>query len=142
MAFPSIDIEVQGKIIPVLFDTGASAWPSDAAKPILGLDGTRVATSFIVASIFDEWRQKNSDWLVIENACTFSNEPMIRVPKLKIGDVIIGPVWFTRREDSNFHNYMSSMMDRKIEGAIGGSTLKYTRVVIDYPNEVAYISDK
>lgn len=140
-AFPSIDIEVDGKFIPMLFDTGASAWPTGEARKILKLDGTQVATSFIVASIFDEWVDKYPEWLVIDNACTFSKSPMIRVPKIKLGEQFIGPVWFTKRADHNFHNFMSSMMDRRVSGALGGSALNYVRIIVDYPNETAYVAN-
>lgn len=140
-AFPSIDIEVDGKIIPMLFDTGASAWPTDEAREILSLDGTQVATSFIVAAVFDEWVKKHPQWLVIDNACAFSKAPMIRVPKIKLGDQFVGPVWFTKRADHNFHNFMSSMMDRRIDGALGGSALQYLRIIVDYPNAAAYVEN-
>ena len=68
---------------------------------------------------------------------------MIRVPQVKIAGNVVGPVWFTRRDDHNFHQYMSSMMDRQIDGALGGSALKYLRIIVDYPNEQALVeSDK
>ena len=140
-AFPSIDIGVDGQVIPMLFDTGASAWPTDEAKKFLGLDGTQVATSFIVSSIFDKWVEKHPKWLVIDNACTMSKLPMIRVPEIKLGDQLVGPVWFTKRADNSFHNFMSPMMDRRIDGALGGSALHYVRIIIDYPNEAAYVAN-
>jgi hypothetical protein len=140
-AFPSIDIEIDGQIIPMLFDTGASAWPTDEARKILGQDGVQVATSFIVSSIFDKWARKHPEWLVIDNACTISKSPMIRVPKIKLGNQLIGPVWFTKRAEHNFHNFMSSMMDRRIDGALGGSALHYVRIIVDYPDETAYIAN-
>jgi hypothetical protein len=48
-----------------------------------------------------------------------------------------GPVWFTRRPDPNFHQFMSQFMDRQVEGALGGSALKFFRVTVDYPRAVA-----
>lgn len=138
-AFPRIEITINQKKIPMLFDTGASALPSNEAKQVMNISGKQVATSFIVADIFDKWVESNPDWLVLRNACEFSNADMIRVPKVKIGNVTVGSVWFTRREDSSFHQFMSSMMDKRIDGALGGSALKYTRIIVDYPNEVAFI---
>jgi hypothetical protein len=41
------------------------------------------------------------------------------------------------RPDRNFHEYMSQWTDRRIEGALGGSALRYFRVVVDYPNAIA-----
>lgn len=140
-AFPSIDIEVDGQVIPMLFDTGASAWPTVQARKLLGLNGTQVATSFIVSSIFDKWVEEHPEWIVIDNACTLSKSPMIKVPEIKLGDRFIGPVWFTKRADYNFHNFMTTMMDRRIDGALGGSALQYVRIIVDYPNEAAYVAN-
>lgn len=138
-AFPSIDIKVGERIIPTLFDTGASAQLSDSAKSILKTDAQLVGTSFISATIFDNWKKENPEWEFIEKADLSLNQDMIKVPKLTLAGKEIGPVWFTRRPDPNFHQFMSSMMDRKVEGAIGGSALKYVHVIVDYPNEVAYV---
>lgn len=139
LAFPRIEIKVLGKTLPMLFDTGATARLSAKAKQVLKNENEAVGTSYIVSSLFDKWQRENPSWLVIEKADKLLNEPMIQVPEVQIGDQTIGPVWFTRRQDSNFHEYMSSYMDKKIEGAIGGSLLKYLRIIIDYPNEKAYI---
>lgn len=141
MAFPSMDIEVDGQVIPMLFDTGAKAWPSAEAKKLLRLTGDTVATSFMISSIFDKWVEDHPDWTVVKNACRYSKESMIKVPKIKIGERIVGSVWFTRREDHNLHDYMSPMMDRRIDGALGGSALQHVRVIVDYPNEAAYIEN-
>ena len=123
----------------MLLDTGTSAWPSSEAATVAGLSEGQSGTSFIAASIFDEWTKTHSDWLVIEKGCRVSNQDMIRVPAITVGKSTIGPVWFTRRPDPDFHQFMSSMMDRRIDGALGGSALKYLRIVVDYPNEQAYI---
>ncbi|NQZ21759.1 MAG: hypothetical protein HRT53_06820 [Colwellia sp.] len=141
-AFPSIEIKVLDTIFPMLFDTGATAKLSNEAKIILESNSTEIGTSYIVSSIFDKWRNENPKWQVIENADLLSGEAMIKVPEIQIGSITVGPVWFTRRADENFHDFMSSMMDRKVEGAVGGSLLKYLQVVIDYPKEIAYVSDK
>lgn len=138
MAFPRIEITISGQKLPMLLDTGASAWPSDGAMQAIGLPGRQIATSFIVASIFDHWALSHPDWLTIDNACTLSKQSMIRVPEISIGAEIIGPVWFTRRPDKSFHQYMSSMMDKRIEGALGGSALQHIRLVVDYHKELAY----
>lgn len=62
---------------------------------------------------------------------------MIEVPTVSVAGHSIGPVWFTRRADKNFHEFMSQWMDRKVDGAIGGNALRYFRITIDYPNAVA-----
>ena len=140
-AFPSIEIEVAGQVIPMLFDTGASAWPTPQAKKLLGLNGTQVGTSFMAASVFDKWVKEHPEWVVVENACLRSKAPMIKVPEIKIGDRLVGPVWFTKRRDTSFHDYMSTWMDRRVEGALGGSALQHVRVIVDYPNELAYVAN-
>ena len=140
-AFPSIEIKILGVTLPMLFDTGATAKLSENAKTVLNSKDTLIGTSYVVASTFDKWKRNNPTWLVIDGADELANESMIRVPQIQIGTRTVGPVWFTRRKDYNFHTFMSSMMDQKVEGAIGGSLLKYLRVIIDYPNEIAYISN-
>ena len=62
---------------------------------------------------------------------------MIEVPVITVAGLTAGPVWFTVRADKNFHEYMSQWMDRRIEGALGGSALRYYRVTVDYPNRRA-----
>jgi hypothetical protein len=52
----------------------------------------------------------------------------------------VGPVWFTQRPDRAFREWMSSMTDRPIEGALGGSAFKTTRMILDYPGGRAYFS--
>jgi len=140
-AFPSVEISVDGKILPMLFDTGATVHLSTAAKNELNETADYIGTSFITNSIFSQWQKDHPDWKVLEKADTLASEAMIEVPKVKIGNRIIGSVWFTRRADNNFHSYMHKMMDKKPEGAIGGSLFKYLRVIIDYPNEVVYVCD-
>ncbi len=136
--FPSILARVDGVELPFLFDTGATISASaDAAKAIgVGSPGD-CATSFIVASLFDAWREAHPDWRVVENADlrggATKGEAMIEVPQMEIAGHRVGPVWFTRRADSNFHEYMSGFMDRKVDGALGGSLLRWFVVDVDYP---------
>ena len=99
-------------------------------------------TSFISASIFENWKTQNPSWAVIEKAESNTGESMIKVPKVMIAEQVTGPVWFTRRADNNFHKFMSSMMDKKIDGALGGSALQYFELVIDYIDESAYLKSE
>ena len=64
---------------------------------------------------------------------------MIEVPQVTIAGLSVGPVWFTQRPDAAFREWMSQMMDKPVDEAIGGSALKYLRVVLDYPGKTAYI---
>jgi len=65
---------------------------------------------------------------------------MIQVPRVTIGKHTVGPVWFTRRDDENFTQFMSQWMDKEVAGAIGGSALKHFRtILIDYQKDLLYL---
>ncbi len=137
--FPRIQVLIDGEAIDLLLDTGATIVLSTGALEKLADERpANRATSFISASVFTRWHRKHPEWRVIENAdTTVKGEPMIEVPHIGVGVHSVGPVWFTRRADKNFHEYMSQWMDRRIEGALGGSALKFFRVTVDYPGAVA-----
>ncbi|BED90996.1 hypothetical protein PspMM1_34640 [Pseudoalteromonas sp. MM1] len=141
-AFPRMSIKVQGIEYQMLLDTGATSTLTNTAKKQIQSKSNVVGTSFIAASVFDNWKARNPDWDVIEKAEHGTEEAIIKVPFVIIAEQSIGPVWFTRREDNNFHEFMSSMMDKKIDGAFGGSGLKYFDLVIDYIDEHAYFKAK
>ncbi|HSN88450.1 MAG TPA: hypothetical protein VL025_16940 [Thermoanaerobaculia bacterium] len=136
--FPRIPVKIDGETLDLLFDTGATTALTPEALAAIG-DGRPAAraASFITASVFARWRERHPGWKVVEKAEQGTNESMIEVPQVEIGGYPVGPVWFTRRADRNFHEYMSRMMDQKIEGALGGSALQYLRVTVDYPGAVA-----
>lgn len=142
MAFPRMEIEVSGRKHQMLFDTGATSILTEAAIKQTKNTGKLFGTSFMAASVFDQWRVQNPDWLVVEKGEAYSGSSLIRVPVISIAGQEVGPVWFTRREDNNFHDYMSSMMDEQIDGALGGSGLQYFEIVVDYPGERAYFKAK
>lgn len=140
--FPRVAIVVDGKPIDVLLDTGATAKLSDGAATALQMKpGALIGTSYIVKSIFDEWRKAHPEWRVVEEAETVTGRafPMIEVPEVSMAGVTFGPVWFAQRPDATFREWMSQMMDKPIDGAIGGSGLKYLRIVLDYPGAMAYV---
>jgi len=139
--FPRITIEVDGEPLEMLLDTGATALLSESAAAAYGLPAeTRVAASYIVRSRFEQWRDRHSDWTVIEAGEIVTGQafPMIEVPEVKVGGLGVGPVWFSVRPDNTFKDYMSRMMDKQIVGAVGGSMLQYLRMIIDYPEAKAY----
>jgi len=137
--YPRITVKIDGEMIDLLFDTGATASLSSAALATLG-DGKPAAraTSFIIKATFDKWVERHPDWRVMEGADTSAGgEAMIEVPAIEVAGFSVGPVWFTRRADKNFHEFMSQFMDKQIDGALGGSGLKYFRVHVDYPRALA-----
>jgi len=137
--FPRIQVTVDGETLDLLFDTGATVLLTDAALQALG-DGRPAAraTSFITRSTFERWHQRHPDWRVIEDADkNLPGAALIEVPEVEVAGYKVGPVGFTTRPDKNFHEYMSRMMDKQVEGALGGSALHFFRVTVDYPNAVA-----
>ena len=137
-AFGRIRIEVDGKSLDVLFDTGAT---TELVPDALAKAGDRAAasraTSFMKAAIFDGWRSAHPDWPVLEKAEARTGADMIRVPAIVVAGKRVGPVWFTRRPDRAFDEFTSSMMDAPVVGALGGSGLRYFRVSVDYARGVA-----
>lgn len=140
--FPRIRVAVDGDSLDLLFDTGATASLSDSARVILaawGLDGpAERGTCFIAESVFRRWRARHPDWRIIERAdLAFGTHwPMIEVPLLALAGYEVGPVWFTVRSTQSWRG-MSTAMDQPVEGALGGSALKYFRITVDYPNATA-----
>lgn len=137
--FPRITATIDGQELDLLFDTGATVSLSPQALEKLADNGPADrATSFIAETHFERWRQKHPDWKVIENADqNVKGQPMIQVPAVTVAGYTVGPVWFTRRPDPNFHEFMSQWMDKQVEGALGGTALKFFRITVDYPNAVA-----
>lgn len=142
--FPRIEVAVAGDTLSMLLDTGAQARPSDSARRVLdvpGDTGGRVATSFVVASVFERWHREHPDWRVLEGAGTLGGgQPMIRVPAVELGELAVGPVWFTRRPDRGFQRVLGKWMDRPVQGALGGSALRHLRMTISYPDAVAVVA--
>lgn len=136
--YPRIQVEIDGEILELLFDTGATTFLTKQALDKLATGGAAErATSFITDSTFEKWRRKHPKWRIIEKAESTTGEAMIEVPEITIAGYRVGPIWFTRRADKNFHEYMSKFMDKKVEGAIGGNALRYFRITVDYPNATA-----
>ena len=141
MHFARMPIEVDGQEIDVLLDTGAKATLTESGAAHLDkARGSAIGTSFIVRSVFDQWVEKHPEWTVLVDADSIRGHlyPMIEVPQLTVGGHTVGPVWFVVRPDNAFLNYMSAMMDQSIQGALGGSGLRYFRLVVDYPSATAY----
>ncbi len=139
--FPRVQATVDGEELSLLLDTGAQVrlTPNAASELGDGLAPLR-ATSFIAASVFDRWQSRHPDWRVVQHAdANLDRAPMILVPAVRIGDCEAGPVWFTRRPDRNFTEYMSQWMDQQVVGALGGSALSAFRVVLSYSRETMVI---
>ncbi|MGC1548769.1 MAG: hypothetical protein WA777_09575 [Rhodanobacter sp.] len=145
-AFPRITIRVDGQALDMLLDTGATAHPTIAGAKASGtptVAGTG-ATSYITTSVLERWHKAHPDWRVVEQgddiAAPRFMARLIEVPKVEIAGWSVGPVWFTERPDPNFHDFMSSMMDKRVEGAVGANVFDHFVMTLDYPHSTAYFS--
>lgn len=139
--FPSIDVEVDGEVLPMLYDSGATATTTDTSAPVFGVaPGTNIGTCFIEQAVFQRWHREHPGWRVLEAADRKGSQSrrMIEVPEISIAGHTVGPVWFAEQPPGAFQSYMAGMMDRPTWGALGGSALKYFRVVVDYPSATAH----
>jgi hypothetical protein len=143
--FARITVRIDGKPIDLLLDTGATTVLTPQALTAIGdaLPATRAA-SFIADSQFQAWHAAHPEWRVIENAQDGSKTPVsiIEVPEVEIAGAHVGPVWFNWRSDRAFHDYMSKMMDKQVEGALGGNALEHFVMTVDYPGAAAYFACK
>jgi len=137
--FPRLTATIDGEPIELLFDTGATVTLTDAALEALGGGPRERATSFVVAARFDEWRARHPEWRVLEAAEAGTGSALLEVPAVAFAGVTVGPVWFTRRPDTNFHDYMSQWMDRRVDGALGGNAFANLRLTVDYPGARLYV---
>jgi hypothetical protein len=138
--FPRITAVVDGDSLDFLFDTGAMTTLTDSAWRLVDpQEPQHRATSFITRERFERWQARHPDWPVVQHAEEGFGSPMIRVPQIDVGGRHLGPVWFTQRPDQNFHEFMSQMMDRRIDGALGGSAWRSVAIVVDYPRARAAV---
>lgn len=137
--FPRMTVQIDGESFDMLLDTGAFTQLQPAAKTEMHDDLPAIrATSFMSHGHVEQWHRTHPEWRVMEKAETGTDARMIEVPSMKIAGIEIGPVWFTERSDDDFHTFMSRMMDKTVEGAIGGNALYHFVMTVDYPNAVAY----
>lgn len=146
MGWPRVTITIQGgQQLDMLLDTGATSHLTKEGKNATHAettsDGIGVA-SYITASMFEAWKKAHPDWVVVENGDDLLGQrlvmPIIRVPEIQLDEWKVGPVWFTRRPDSAFHDMMAELMDLKPEGAVGGNAFSSMRVTIDYPRQTVW----
>ena len=138
--FPRIQVEIDGQILDLLFDTGAQSGLTPAAVAAMGEGPADLrASSFISRTVFDGWRARHPDWLVVEKGEARTNMDLIRVANVRVAGFDTGPVWFAARPDKNFTEWMSQWMDKTIVGALGGSAFRQFRITADYPGSKAWV---
>ena len=142
-SMPRMTISVDGKALDLLLDTGATVTTTDESAPVFGVAaGAAVGASFIMRSVFDDWHARHPEWRVLSRGDRIQGHdlPLIEVPRVTVAGFEVGPVWFALRTDVNFTGTMSSMTDKPVVGAFGGSGLRYFSVVLDYPQAVAWFT--
>jgi hypothetical protein len=131
---PRMEMEVSGKKLPMLFDTGATSFYSPEAVKQLKLNKQINPTSFIRESVARNWQKNNPTWKVINSGDKFGGGGfLIEVPKLKVVGMEVGPVWFATRKDTIYDKYSEDIMDSHIDGAVGGNVFKHFEIIADYP---------
>lgn len=137
--FPRLQVSIDGRQHSLLLDTGAMTVLTPQALAELADGGPpERATSMIADSVFQAWRKAHPEWRVIENAQAGMGSAMIEVPEVIVAGYKVGPVWFTHRENRNFHDFMSSFMDARVDGALGGNAFRHFVMTVDYPGAAAY----
>jgi hypothetical protein len=142
--FARITLRVDGQPLDMLLDTGATAHPSAAGEKASGtptVNGFGVA-SYVTTSVLNRWHKAHPDWRVVDKGDDLAGAKyaarLIEVPKVEIAGWSVGPVWFTERPDTAFHDFMSSLMDKRVEGAVGGNVFRHFVMTVDYPRATAY----
>ncbi|MCG4261412.1 hypothetical protein K6W36_12635 [Acetobacter senegalensis] len=141
--FPAVALMIDGEPVPLLFDTGATAFPTPAgltAQHIPTVKGEGV-TSYIIKSVFEKWHAHHPEWRIIENGDSLiQGMRLIEVPEVTLGTQRVGPVWFTERPDRNFGpERMSLWMGQTVVGAAGANLYGRFRITVDYPHEALWI---
>lgn len=140
--WPRITVRVDGEVLNMLLDTGATAKPGADAlieNPRSTTDGIGVG-SYIVESTMKRWEKKHPEWKVIAQGDTLFSAytRMIRVPQIEIAGWHIGPVWFIERPDRAFHGMMAMLMDQPPDGAVGANVFEQFQMTLDYPHKTAW----
>jgi hypothetical protein len=141
-----ITLTVDGQPLELLLDTGATAKPTDAGKQASGMPTVNGigTTSYITTSVMNRWHQQHPDWRVVANGDDLFGSRhatrLIEVPGVGIAGWETGPVWFTERPDANFHDFMSTFTDRRVEGSAGANIFAGFSITIDYPAQAAWFS--
>jgi len=130
-----IEATIADSTYSFLFDTGATFLLSDRGQSALG-GPPKQGGSFVVASVFDRWRDRHPDWRVVKQASGVRGDrPLIQVPEVTIAGHTVGPVWFERQPDQAYQKGGRLQLDQAVKGALGGSLFQYFRVTADYPGE-------
>lgn len=136
--FARIRALIDGDSLDLLFDTGATTMITDSARAVLGDTGPKGrAGSFISASVFDRWHARHPEWRVVERGEAGTRAALIEVPSMQLAGYSVGPVVWEKRDNTPFHKLMDPLMDRPIQGSLGGAAFQFFSITIDYPSSLA-----
>jgi len=131
--FARIPARVDGADLQFMFATGATFRLLKDVAPRFGEPVTSEhAGSFIAASHLQDWHARHPDWPYI--AYGDAGAAMIQVPDMEIAGWHTGPVWFSSRKDRTFHEAIATLVDRPLDGALGGNAFATFRITADYPS--------
>lgn len=131
--FARIPARIEGTDLQFLFDTGATFRLGKTAATQLGDVAVRErAGSFIALGVMKAWHERHPDWPFVARGD--SGAPMIRVPDVEIAGWHTGPVWFSARADRAFNEYLEAVVDKPVDGALGGNAFATFRITADYPS--------
>jgi hypothetical protein len=132
---PRIQVIVAGDTVDMLLDTGATSVLSPGAITIVGPGPAERASAFVAARLWDGWHKQHPEWRVITGGEMRTGEDLIGVPTISIAGYDVGPVWFAKRDDSNYDGMMSRLMDKPILASVGGTALRQFKLTLDYVNQ-------
>jgi hypothetical protein len=120
MKFPRIEVDLDGDIHGMLLDTGTSM------------------TILSEALRDDRWEGTSGS---IGDAAYFGGSVIetVTIPKLSWGPHRFDEVTCVTQRRGAFEDWMSSMTDGPIVGALGGNVLRHFKITIDYRNERLFV---
>lgn len=128
-----IKVKIDGVVHPMIFDTGATSWYSLEAQDRAPGDGEFRASSFIRDSVYRSWVKKHPEWRRITKGDRFEGgQDLIEVPQIIVAGTRVGPVWFAVRPDAKYGFSGTGSVISGVDGALGGTALKYFRVTADF----------
>ncbi|MBB3226509.1 hypothetical protein FHW69_001099 [Luteibacter sp. Sphag1AF] len=136
-----IDMRVDGQVIPMLLDTGATARPTPAGAKASGTPTVRGVgvTSYVITSTLDRWHAAHPEWRIVTDGDNLLGHGtrLIEVPQVNVAGWTVGPVWFTERPDSAFRA-LDDYVDRPLQGAMGGNVFGHFVLTLDYAHAAAW----
>ncbi len=143
--FPRIRVDVDGQPLDLLLDTGATAKPTPDGARLSGASAVHGigVTSYVTTSVLDRWHRQHPDWRGVADGDALLDgfsARLIEVPDITVADWKLGPVWFTERPDTAYHDFMGQWMDRPIEGSLGANVFGHFVMTLDYPARTAWFA--